>query len=99
MAALARKCQQIFVAAAFTFHTGKAVVWIAAIEITIDHLLNIGPPESILPGEVFVVDHDKGFKIILYAAVVIRILRVAGAINGGRGGHDSSPPRKTGRLF
>jgi len=50
MAALARKCQQIFVAAVFTFHTGKAVAQITAIEITIDHLLDVVPPESVLPG-------------------------------------------------
>ena len=80
-------------ATVFTFHAGKAVVQITAIEITIDHLLDIRPPESVLPGEVLVVDPDKGFKIILYAAVVIRILRVAGAINGGRSGHDLSPWR------
>jgi len=49
MAALAGKCQQIFVAAVFTFHTGKAVVQITAIEIAIDHLLDIGPPEAVLP--------------------------------------------------
>jgi hypothetical protein len=47
--ALARKCQQVFMAAVFAFHTGKAVVQIAAIEIAIDHLLDIRPPESILP--------------------------------------------------
>jgi len=48
MPALARKCQQIFMAAIFAFHTGKAVVQIAAVEITIDHLLDIWPPESVL---------------------------------------------------
>jgi len=71
MTALARKCQQIFVAAVFTFHAGKAVVQITAIKITMDHLLDIGPPESVLPGEMLVIDPDKGFKIVLYAAVVI----------------------------
>jgi hypothetical protein len=35
-------------AAAFAFHTGKAVVQIAAIQIPIDHLLKIRPPESVL---------------------------------------------------
>ena len=49
VAALARKCQQIFMAAVFTFHTCKAVVQITAIEIAIDHLLDVGPPESVLP--------------------------------------------------
>ena len=43
-ATLAGKCQEIFVAAVFAFHTGKAVVQITAIEITIDHLLDIGLP-------------------------------------------------------
>ena len=58
-------------AAVFAFHTGKPVVQITAIEITIDHLLDIGPPEAVLPGEMLVIDPDKGFKIVLYAAVVI----------------------------
>jgi len=49
VAALARKCQQIFVAAVFTFHAGKPVVQITAIEIAVDHLLDIGPPEAVLP--------------------------------------------------
>ena len=48
MAALARKCQQIFMAAVSTFHPGKAVVQVAAVEIAIDHPLDIGPPESVL---------------------------------------------------
>ena len=32
-------------ATVFTFHTGKAIVQITAIEIAIDYLLDIGPPE------------------------------------------------------
>ena len=32
-------------------HTGKAVVQITAIEITIDHLLDIGPPEAVLEAD------------------------------------------------
>jgi len=36
MAAPARKCRQIFMATVFTFHTGKAIVQITAIEIAID---------------------------------------------------------------
>ena len=42
MAALARKCQQIFMAAIIAFHAGKPVAQITAVEITIDHLLDIG---------------------------------------------------------
>jgi len=74
-------------------HTGKTIVRIAAVEITIDHLFDIGPPESVLPGEILVIDPDKGFKIILYTAVVIRRLRISWMINGGRKGHDLSPWR------
>jgi hypothetical protein len=47
-ATLARECQEIFMTAIFTLHAGKAIVHIAAIEIAIDHLLDIGPPESVL---------------------------------------------------
>jgi len=58
-------------AAILAFDAGEAVVRIAAVEITIDHLLDIGPPEAVLPGEVFVVDPDKGLKIVLHAVVII----------------------------
>ncbi|MDO9228236.1 MAG: hypothetical protein Q7U03_01600, partial [Syntrophales bacterium] len=54
--------QEIFMAAIFAFHAGKAVVQIAAIEIAIDYLLDIGPPEAVLPGEMLVIDPDKGLK-------------------------------------
>jgi hypothetical protein len=36
-------------AAVFAFNTGKSVAQIAAIEITVDHLFDIRPPEAILP--------------------------------------------------
>jgi hypothetical protein len=52
----ARTCLEIFMAAVFTFHAGKAVVRIAAIEIARDHLLDIGPPESVLPGEMLIME-------------------------------------------
>jgi hypothetical protein len=47
-ATLAREGQQVFMASIFTLHAGKAVVQITAVEITIDHLLDIGPPEAVL---------------------------------------------------
>jgi len=43
------ECQEVFVAAVFAFHTGKTMLQIAAIQITVDHLCDIGPPETILP--------------------------------------------------
>ncbi|MFZ3114518.1 MAG: hypothetical protein WA133_02200 [Syntrophales bacterium] len=85
-------------ATVFTFHTGKAIVQITAIEIAIDYLLDIGPPESVLPGEIVIKDLEKGFKIIFNAAVVIRILRTSWAINGGRSGHEFLSLRKSDRL-
>ena len=48
-ATLAGECQKVFVTAVFAFHTGKPVVEIAAVEIAIDHLLEIGTPEPVLP--------------------------------------------------
>ena len=75
MTPLAGECQEIFMAAILAFDAGKAVVQIAAIEITIDHPLDIGPPETVLPGEMFVIDSDKGLKIALHAAVT-RMVRV-----------------------
>ena len=49
-------------AAILAFNTGKAVVQIAAIEIAIDYLLDIGPPEAVLPGEMLVIDPEKDFN-------------------------------------
>ncbi|MFH1942810.1 MAG: hypothetical protein ABIL68_11985 [bacterium] len=48
-ATLAREGQQVSVAAIYTIHTGKAVVPIAAIEIAVDYLLDIGPSEALSP--------------------------------------------------
>jgi len=55
---------------------GKAVVQITAIDRAIDRLLDIGPIETVLSGEMLVIDPDKSFKIVLNTAVVIRRLRI-----------------------
>jgi hypothetical protein len=75
-------------AAVFTLHTGEAVVQIAAVEVPVNDPLQIRPPEAVLPGETIVIDLNKGLEVVLDAAVIIRILRVSGAINGDAG---SSP--------
>ena len=49
MPSFTRECQQIFMSAILAFHTGKTIVRIAAVEKTIDHLLDIGPPEAVQP--------------------------------------------------
>jgi hypothetical protein len=41
---------------------GKSGVQVAAIEITIDHLFDVWPLESVLPGEMLVIDPEKGLK-------------------------------------
>ena len=43
-----REGQQIFVAAVFAFDAGKAVAQIAAIQVTVDYLFDIRPPEAVL---------------------------------------------------
>jgi hypothetical protein len=91
VATLAGKRQQIFMAAIFALHTGKAVVQIAAVEITVNDPLKIWPPETILTGEPLVINMNKGFEVVLNAAVIIRILRASGAIDCGRQRHDLSP--------
>jgi hypothetical protein len=48
VAAFREECQQIFMAAVFAFHTGKTVLQIAAIQITVNHLLDIWSPEAVL---------------------------------------------------
>jgi hypothetical protein len=70
-APLAGESKQVFVTAIFAFHAGKAVAQIAAVEIPIDHLLDIGPPETVLPGKILLIDPDKGFKVVFHAAVII----------------------------
>jgi len=49
MPSFTRECQQVFVAAVFAFHAGKAMAQIAAIQITINHLFDIRPPEAVIP--------------------------------------------------
>ncbi len=64
MPSFTREGQQVFMAAVFAFDTGKAVFNIAAIEITVNHFFDIGPPEAILPREVFIVsDNHEQIKL------------------------------------
>jgi len=80
VAALTREGQQVFMAAVFASDAGKSVVKIAAIQITVNHLLDIRPPEAVLFGELFIIGLNEGFEIVLDAVVIIRILRTAGLV-------------------
>jgi len=50
MAALAGECQQVFMATVFTLHAGKAAQRVAAIQIPVNDVFQIGSPEAVLPG-------------------------------------------------
>jgi hypothetical protein len=78
------------------FHVGKAVVQVAAVQVPVDDLPEIGTEESVRPPEPLFVSPDEGFKMILNASIIIGCPRISRPIYGGLGSHDSSPPRKTG---
>jgi hypothetical protein len=94
MTALAGESQKIFMVTVTALRAGKAVVQVAAVQITLNDLLEIGAPETVLPFEPFLIDLDKGFKMIFHTPVIIRRLRISGAINGGGSRHDFSPLEK-----
>ena len=98
MAARAGECQEIFMAAVFTFHAGTPGVQIAALESARDHLRDVGPPESVVPGDMLVINPDTGFTIVLDAAGVIRRLRISWTIHGGRSGQIISELTSVSRL-
>jgi PAS domain-containing protein len=62
VAALAGKGQEIFMAAVFALHAGKAVVRVATVEVPVNDLLQIRPPETVLPelpsGEIVAIYND-----------------------------------------
>ena len=76
---------------------GKAVVQVAANEIPVDDLLDIGTEKSIVPFKSFLINLAKGFKIILHAPVIIGSLRVPWTVDSGGSGHDFFPLRKSDR--
>jgi hypothetical protein len=47
MTPLAGECQEVFVAAVFAFHTVKPVADVAAIQIPINHLLDVRSPPAL----------------------------------------------------
>jgi hypothetical protein len=80
MTAFTREGQQVFMAAVFASDAGKAVFKIAAVQVAVDYFFDIRPPEAILFGKLVNINLHKGFKIILDAVVIIRILRLSGVV-------------------
>ena len=84
MAALAGEGQKVLIAAVFALHPGKAVVQIAAVQVPVNDLLEVGTPKPIRPFEPLPVDLNKGFEMVFHATIIIGRLRAAGTVNGGR---------------
>ena len=84
--------------AVFALDAGEAVVQIAAIEITKDHFFDIWPPEAILPGVMLVIDLHEGLEAVFDAAVVIRILRMAGPVDACGQREEPLPEKVRGTL-
>jgi len=59
---------KVLVKTFYVFHEGKAFVQIAAIQIPVNNLLQIGPPESVLSGEMIIIDPDEGLEIVLHSS-------------------------------
>ena len=62
-------------------------------------LLKIGTEEPVGPLKSFLINLDEGSQMILGTKIIIGSLWIAGLINSGWSGHDSSPPKKTGHLL
>ena len=84
MTALTGEGQEILMAAIRAFHPGKAVVEVAAFQVALNDLLEVGPPEPVPPFEPLLVDLNKGLKMVFHTPVIIGGLGFPGAVNGGR---------------
>ena len=82
--AFTRKGQKILMATISALDPGKAVVQIATVKIPIDDLFHIWAEKAILPRKPILIHVRKGLEMILNAAVVRRIVRIARLVNRGR---------------
>ena len=67
MPALARKRQEIFMPAIATSYPGKTQMQIPAVQISVNHVPDIGPEKSILILVSIIPNHFQFFKMILHA--------------------------------
>ncbi len=65
------KRKKILVTELLILHPIKTVVQIAAIQMTIDHLLEIGTEESVGPSEPFRIEMEEVFQMILDTVIII----------------------------
>jgi hypothetical protein len=69
------------VTAVFTAHAGKAIVQNAAVQAAVNHLLDIRTVKTILSLKPICIYLFKRFKVVLYALVIWRALRIALPVN------------------
>ena len=65
-----RKGQKVLMAAVPAAHPRKAVVQVAAVQVAIDHLPDIGPEKSIPALEALFIDLLESLKMILNTLIV-----------------------------
>ena len=82
--AFTRKGQKILMATILAFDSGKTVVQITTVKILIDDLFHIWAEKAVLPRKPILIHLLKGLEMILNAAVVRRIMRIARMVNRGR---------------
>jgi hypothetical protein len=83
VSALAGEGQKELMVAVSTFHTGNSIAQVAAVQVLVDDLPEIGTEESIGPHKSIFITLDEGFQMILDAAIIIVCLQISGPIYGG----------------
>ena len=59
------------------FHAGKAIAQVAAVQVPVDDLPEVGTEESIGPLKSFFVILDEGFQMILDASIIKVRIRIS----------------------
>ncbi len=62
-------------------HPRKAEMQVAALQVTIDHLGHIGPPEAIARCVAVLPEHFQLLKVVLHAAKIAAGLRISGLVD------------------
>ena len=86
MAAFAGYGQKIFMVAIRALHPGKALVQVATLQVAVNDLSEVGPPEPVPPFEPLLVELKQGIKMVIHTAVVIGGSGIPGTVNVGRCG-------------
>ena len=89
VAAFTREGQEILVATVLALDAGETIVEDAAIKIAIDHLFHMSTEETVLGFKALVIDLLEFLKVILYASVILGVLRFARAVYGRNVRHDT----------